>query len=176
MNVKTEIVNYKYEYDNGIVFNEKFTKPNNDLLLKWWKEFSSFDVHDYDYFLVGGFINKENTKDIDIVVNGEVNKKLSLVLSLAKQLGVKDNLLIDMFWCNTFYDHKNYSPQKRIRNFNEVKITKNNNTNVYNYGGVKIADNLFASYYDQPYIDYNKSENYKNKYIKIQDYINGTIT
>ena len=156
MNVKTEIVNYKYEYDNGIVFNEKFTKPNNDLLLKWWKEFSSFDVHDYDYYLVGGFINKENTKDIDI--------------------GVKDNLLIDMFWCNTFYDHKNYSPQKRIRNFNEVKITKNNNTNVYNYGGVKIADNLFASYYDQPYVDYNKSENYKNKYIKIQDYINGTIT
>ena len=171
--VTTEIVKYKYEYDNGIVFNKRFTKPNKNLFLKWWKEFSSFDVHDYDYYLVGGFINKENTKDIDIVVNGDVNKKLSSVLSLAKQLGVKDNLLIDMFWCNTFYDHKNYSPQKRIRNFNKIKITRNNKTKIYDYGGVEVLDGLFMSDYKNPYRDYNKSENYKNKYIKIQDYING---
>ena len=172
--VKTEIVKYKYEYDNGIVFNKRFIKPNNNLFLKWWKEFSSFDVHDYNYYLVGGFIGKQKTKDIDIIVNGEVNEKLRFILSLARKLGSKDNLLVDMFWQDKFYNFDKYESVKRIRNFNKIKITRNNRTRVYDYDGVEVLDGLFMSDYKNPYRDYSKSQNYKNnKHIKIQDYING---
>ena len=153
--------------------NRVWKKPTLKKLIKWWKAFSDFNVHNYEYYLVGGFINKEKTKDIDIVVIGDIQKDLSVILTLAKMLGEKDDILIDIFWCDGFYDHTNYKPIKRVRNFNKLKITKNNKTKIYDYGGTQIDDSLFASYYEQPYVDYIKSKNYKNKYIKIQDYING---
>ena len=154
--------------------NRVWKKPTLKKLIKWWKTFSDFNIHNYEYYLVGGFINKEKTKDIDIVVIGDIQKDLSVILTLAKMLGEKDDILIDIFWCDGFYDHKNYKPIKRVRNFKELKITKNNKTKIYDYGGTQISDGLFASYYEKPYVDYIKSKNYKNKYIKIQDYINGT--
>ena len=154
--------------------NRVWKKPTLKKLIKWWKLFSNFNIHNYDYYLVGGFINKEKTKDIDIVVIGDIQKDLDVILTLAKMIGEKHNILIDIFWQDKLYNHDNYKPIKRVRNFNRLKITKNNRTKIYDYGGTQIDDNLFASYYKQPYVDYIKSKDYKNKYIKIQDYINGT--
>jgi len=154
--------------------NRVWKKPNKKDLKKWWKLFSDFNIHDYDYYLVGGFINKKQTKDIDIAVQGPIDNKLSVILTLAKMIGEKYNILIDIFWVDKMYDFDNYQPTKRIRNFNKLKITRNNKTKVYDYGGVEVLDGLFMSDYKNPYRDYYKGIDYKNKYIKIQDYINGT--
>ena len=88
-------------------------------------------------------------------------------------IGEKDNILIDMFWQDKLYNFNKYESVKRIRNFNKLKITKNGNTKIYNYGGKEILDGLFLSKYKKPYKDYIKGLQYKNKYIKIQDFING---
>ena len=77
--------------------NKVWKKPSIKDLKKWWKIFSDFNIHDYEYYLVGGFINKEKTKDIDIVVTGPVDNKLSIIITLAKMIGEKDDILIDMF-------------------------------------------------------------------------------
>ena len=66
-------VNYKYELNNGLLTSGRWAKPSKKSFLQWWKDFSSFNVHNYQYYLVGGFINKEETKDVDIVVTGKVN-------------------------------------------------------------------------------------------------------
>jgi hypothetical protein len=167
----------KREYDNGITFDKKFNKPTTELFLKWWERFSLFNIHDYEYYLVGGFINKKETKDIDIIVKGDINDKLKPILNLAKKTGLKDGLLIDMFWCNNFYDHKNYKPIKKIRNFNQMKITRGDlvpKTYTHNYGGKEILKGLFETSYEKPSKDYFKGKKYKNKYIKIKDFIDGT--
>lgn len=154
--------------------NRVWKKPTLKKLIKWWKTFSNFNIHNYEYYLVGGFINKEKTKDIDIVVIGDIQKDLSIILTLAKMLGEKDDILIDIFWQDKLYNFNKYEATKRIRNFNKLKITRNNKTKVYDYGGVEVLDGLFMSDYKNPYRDYDKGVDYKNKYIKIQDYINGT--
>jgi len=167
----------KREYDNGVVFDKRWVKPTTELFLKWWEMFSLFNVHDYEYYLVGGFINKKDTKDIDIIIQGNINKKLRLILNLAKLIGLKDGLLIDMFWCDNFYDHKNYKPIKKIRNFNQMKITRGDlvpKTYTHNYGGKEILKGLFETSYEKPSKDYFKGKKYKNKYIKIKDFIDGT--
>lgn len=164
----------KYEYDNGISTTKPFKKANKKNLLLWWEKFKLHDIYNYNYYIVGGFLNKQKTKDVDIVVIGDIKKDLYSILTLAKKIGFEYNILIDIFWQNKLYNHDNYKPIKRVRNFNKLKITKNNKTKIYDYGGTQISDGLFASYYEQPHIDYIKSKNYKNKYIKIQDYINGT--
>ena len=153
--------------------NKIWKKPSVQDLKKWWKTFNDFNIHDYEYYLVGGFINKEKTKDIDIVVTGPVDNKLSIIITLAKMIGEKDDILIDMFWQDKLYNFNKYESVKRIRNFNKLKITKNGNTKIYNYGGKEVLDGLFLSKYKKPYKDYIKGLDYKNKYIKIQDYING---
>jgi len=172
VSVTIETVNFKYEYDNGIVLNKKWDKPDINSFLNWWKTFSSFNIHDYEYYLVGGFINKKKTKDIDIVVVGDITTELYSILTLAKIIGFKNNILIDIFWQDKLYNHDNYKPIKRIRNFNKVKITKNNKTNTYSYGGKKLSPGLFENNYIKPYVDYNKSKDYKNKYENIKDFIN----
>ena len=167
----------KREYDNGVVFDKRWVKPTTELFLKWWEMFSLFNIHDYEYYLVGGFINKKDTKDIDIIIQGNINKKLRLILNLAKLIGLKDGLLIDMFWCDNFYDHKNYKPIKKIRNFNQMKITRGDlvpKTYTHNYGGKEILKGLFETSYEKPSKDYFKGKKYKNKYIKIKDFIDGT--
>ena len=169
----------KREYDNGITFDKKFNKPTTELFLKWWERFSLFNIHDYEYYLVGGFINKKDTKDIDIIIQGNINKKLRLILNLAKLIGLKDGLLIDMFWSDVldpFPDGK-YKPLVKIRDFNEIKITRGDlvpKTYTHNYGGKEILKGLFETSYEKPSKDYFKGKKYKNKYIKIKDFIDGT--
>ena len=82
--------------------------------------------------------------------------------------------MIDIFWCNDFFDKNNYKPITKIRNFNWIKITKKSKTHKYPYDGVKISENLFKIDYEQPHSDYIKCNKYKNNYIKIKDFINGT--
>ena len=67
--------------------NKVWKKPTLKKLIKWWKAFSDFNVHGYEYYLVGGFINKQKTKDIDIVVTGNVRDDLGIILTLGKMLG-----------------------------------------------------------------------------------------
>jgi hypothetical protein len=171
-----EKVNFKYEYDNGIVLNKKWGKPNINSFLNWWKTFSSFNVHNYEYYLVGGFINKKKTKDIDIVIVGDITTELYSILTLAKVIGFKNNILVDMFWSDVLdpFVNNTYKPLVKVRNFNEIKITKNNKTNTYNYGGKKLLPGLFKNYYKEPDNNILKGKKYKNKYIKIKDFINGT--
>tara|TARA_Y100000004_G_C8906424_1_gene408927 strand:+ start:473 stop:979 length:507 start_codon:yes stop_codon:yes gene_type:complete len=151
-------------------------KPTLKKLIKWWKVFSSFNVHRYDYYLVGGFINKQKTKDIDIVVTGDVKDDLSIILTLGKMLGEKDDILIDMFWSDVLdpFPNNEYKPLIKIRNFNKLKITRNNKTKIYDYGGTKISDDLYKTIYKIPNKGILKGKDYKNKFIKIQEYIDGT--
>ena len=164
----------KYEYDNGISTTKPFKKANKKNLLLWWEKFKLHDIYNYNYYIVGGFLNKQKTKDVDIVVIGDIKKDLYSILTLAKKIGFEYNILIDIFWCDGFYDHTNYKPIKKIKNFSKLKITKRNKTIIYNYGGKEILKGLFETNHKQPPKDYYKIKNYKNKYIKIQDYINGT--
>ena len=39
--------------------NKVWKKPTLKKLIKWWKAFSDFNIHNYEYYLVGGFINKQ---------------------------------------------------------------------------------------------------------------------
>ena len=42
--------------------NKVWKKPTLKKLIKWWKAFSDFNIHNYEYYLVGGFINKQKLK------------------------------------------------------------------------------------------------------------------
>lgn len=155
--------------------NKVWKKPSIVDLKKWWKTFSDFNIHDYEYYLVGGFINKDKTKDVDIVVTGPIDEKLSIIMTLAKMIGEKDNILIDMFWSDVldpFPDGK-FKTHSRVRNFNKLKITRLGTTKIYNYGGTEILDGLYKTIYEKPDENLLKGKDYKNKHIKIQDYING---
>lgn len=171
----TTQVNYKYELNNGLTKNGRWAQPSKKSFLQWWDDFSNFNVHNYQYYLVGGFINKEKTKDVDIVVTGEVNDQLYYVMKLAQEMGVKHNLMIDIFWQDKLYDFKKWTPIKRIRNFDQCTITRNNKPFPKQYGGVEVLKMLFENNYKKPYRDYIKGINCKNKYIKIKDFVNGTI-
>ena len=156
--------------------NKVWKKPTLKKLIKWWKAFSDFNIHNYEYYLVGGIINKKKTKDIDVVVTGNVRDDLGIILTLGEMLGEKDNILIDIFWSDVLdpFPNGEYKPLVKIRNFNKLKITKNNKTNIYDYGGTKISDDLYKTIYKIPNKGILKGKDYKNKYVKIQDYINGT--
>ena len=36
--------------------NKVWKKPTLKKLIKWWKAFSDFNIHNYEYYLVGGIV------------------------------------------------------------------------------------------------------------------------
>ena len=96
---------------------KKFKRPTDEALNIWWNDFKKFDIKGYKFYIVGGFLNKNKTKDIDILVKGPIKKELREVLELGRMLGEQENILIDIFWSNRVHKHPNYTKEKRIRTF-----------------------------------------------------------
>ena len=77
---------------------KKFKIPTNEALDIWWNDFKNINTKGYEFYIVGGFLNKNKTKDIDILVKGPIKKVLREVLELGRMLGEQENILIDIFW------------------------------------------------------------------------------
>lgn len=165
-----------YKYDNGVEFNKDWSgyvdKKN---FLYWWKDFSSYNIHNYEYYLVGSFINKTQARDVDLIVTGDIKEDLSYILSLARIKGAENKIMIDVKYQNKideypFFTIKNYYKRDTYRNEEFCKSSI--------WGGYHWKEDLYRKDYDSidqikkhPHLKRNLTN--KVKKIKIQDYIDG---
>tara|TARA_R100001530_G_scaffold135997_2_gene114815 strand:+ start:988 stop:1500 length:513 start_codon:yes stop_codon:yes gene_type:complete len=162
-----------FKYDNGISFYKNWNKfVDKKQVLDWWEDFSSFNIHNYEYYIVGGFINKEKTKDLDVVITGQINKELNYILSLARLIGIKYKLFVDIRYKSNVDSYDFF----HIKNYKKLDIFKNNKLiKTWDWGGEHIGDNLYRKDYTENDIKNHdilkKNITNKNKYIKIKDFV-----
>ena len=154
---------------------KKFKIPTDEALDIWWNDFKNLNTKGYEFYIVGGFLNKNKTKDIDILVKGPIKKELREVLELGRMLGEQENILIDIFWSNRVHKHPNYTKEKRIRTFTQSRTNINGFITEKYFGGKEILRGLYLNEYEKPQNDYFKCREYKNRSVKVEDYLKENI-
>ena len=162
---------YKIIFDNGISYEGDLKRPTLDLFLSWWDDFKHYADSSYDYYLVGGFINKSLTKDIDVIIVGDIKENLYSILYQGMYIGYKKDILVDMMYASSLEFTPDYY---KIRNFNEISSGQINNLKNKNYRGTDIGGGLYKFEYKDiaKSKDYKRRSEYKNKYIEINKFIN----
>lgn len=163
---------YKIIFDNGISYEGDLKRPTLDLFLSWWNDFKYYADSSYDYYLVGGFINKSLTKDIDIIVVGDIKENLYTILYQGMRIGYKKDILVDIVYASSLEFPPSYY---KIRCFNNISSGQINNLKNKNYKGIDIGGGLYKFEYKdvKKSKDYKRRSEYKNKYIEINKFING---
>ena len=172
--MKNTYNNHCIIYDNGISYQGNLKTPNVNLFVDWWQDFKKIIDNNYKYYLVGGFINKEITKDIDIIIVGKQNKNLYNILYEGMHLGYKKDILIDMMYVSSLEFPADYY---KIRCFNNISSGQINNLKNKSYKGISIGGGLYKFEYEDvtKIKDYKGRSKYKNKYIEINKFINVEI-
>lgn len=104
-------MNFSHIYDDIEIKSESIKRPNLNLFLKWRDDFlNSCNLENYDILFSGNSAenifgkSKIPTFDIDIVISSKNNnfscEEIKTILKNAFKLGIKNNLLIDIFHVN----------------------------------------------------------------------------
>lgn len=171
---------YTFKFNNGLFINEDFCNHEyKERFITWWDKFSKTDISGYEFILCGGFLNKEYTKDIDIVMLGDLNQKVKNIQDNAQRIAFDLKIWVDIFWQDKLYNFDKFEPIKRVRNYNEQTkhaeyADGSSYTRIRNYGGKKILDGLYEFNRDKPNRYYKNGKAYAVNHVKLQDYINGT--
>jgi hypothetical protein len=86
-----------WQYGN-YTFNCELQPPTIDKFKRWKDDFFKLkNVDKYQVWLTGGFVEDWQTNDIDIVLNNKpVYKELQALMSEAINIGVKNNIFVDI--------------------------------------------------------------------------------
>ena len=144
-------------------------KPTIQKVEKWWKLLNeSVNTDNYDFYIVGSFLFVDNPKDLDVVVTGEINDNLGLILKTAQEIGGDLNMYVDIFHktCADYNPYEDYilrclgkrkestipKDYKIIKHYYEKRLVcyfsnLNKCITIYKFcNGEKIGENLYIDY------------------------------